>query len=134
MVRRCGGVVGVGRGGGRGTGRGGGGGGGGRGGGGGEEGEEEEGGEGEGDRDKYSVLSDVPRRFDGGPTVVVLGSEGAGIRTLVKRQCDGFIWIPGGETDDDDGEHNAEGEKVGRLDSLNVAVTAGIVVNYFMGN
>jgi len=108
-----------------------GGGGGGEGGG---EGGEEEGGEGEGDRDKYSVLSDVPRRFDGGPTVVVLGSEGAGIRTLVKRQCDGFIWIPGGETDDDDGEHNAEGEKVGRLDSLNVAVTAGIVVNYFMGN
>jgi hypothetical protein len=32
----------------------------------------------------------------GSPTIIVLGSEGRGLRTLVARACTGFVRIPGG--------------------------------------
>lgn len=59
------------------------------------------------------------------PTVVVLGSEGRGLRTLVARTCSGFIRIPGGGGDNDDGSSAG-------VDSLNVSVTGGIVLWHFL--
>ena len=58
------------------------------------------------------------------PTVLVMGNEGKGMRNLVERACEGFVMIEGG------GEANVEG---GGVDSLNVSVTAGILMNYFVG-
>jgi 23S rRNA (guanosine2251-2'-O)-methyltransferase len=47
-----------------------------------------------------------------GGTVLVLGSEGAGLRPLVRRRCDAAVSIP----------------QVGQVESLNVAVAAGMVL------
>lgn len=47
-----------------------------------------------------------------GKVAVVLGSEGKGIRTNVKNQCDGLITIP----------------QYGHIDSFNVSVAAGIIL------
>lgn len=47
-----------------------------------------------------------------GRTVLVLGAEGTGVRPNVKKHCDGTVSIP----------------MSGRLDSLNVAVAAGILL------
>ena len=47
-----------------------------------------------------------------GPTALVMGREGEGIHRLVKEACDGLIRIP----------------TAGRLDSLNVATAAGILL------
>jgi 21S rRNA (GM2251-2'-O)-methyltransferase len=50
------------------------------------------------------------------PVLLVLGSEGHGLRTLVAKACTEFVRIPaGGETDD-------------AVDSLYVSVTGGILV------
>src|SRR5262249_36568329 len=46
------------------------------------------------------------------PTTVLLGGEGAGLRRLVRERCDALVRIP----------------VVGRLDSLNVGVAAGVVL------
>ena len=48
------------------------------------------------------------------PTLLVLGSEGLGLRTLVAKACTDFVKIPG---QDDSG-----------VDSLNVSVTGGILL------
>uniref|UniRef100_A0A7S3Y6N0 tRNA/rRNA methyltransferase SpoU type domain-containing protein n=1 Tax=Heterosigma akashiwo TaxID=2829 RepID=A0A7S3Y6N0_HETAK len=54
----------------------------------------------------------------GGPTVLVLGNEGHGLRTNVLRQCNVLCKIPGAED--------------ASVDSLNVSVTGGIVMHHFM--
>jgi len=54
------------------------------------------------------------------PTILVLGSEGHGLRTLVAKACTEFVRIPGGNTQEDDGG--------GGVDSLNVSVTGGILL------
>lgn len=53
------------------------------------------------------------------PTIVVLGSEGHGLRTLVAKSCTEFVKIPG--AGDADG-----------VDSLNVSVTGGILLWHFL--
>lgn len=55
------------------------------------------------------------------PTILVLGSEGAGLRTLVRRGCDQFVRIPGGGASADDGAPDS-------VDSLNVSVAGGILL------
>lgn len=57
-------------------------------------------------------LVDLPEGNDA-PTVLVLGSEGHGLRTLVAKACTDFVCIPGG---------------AGQVDSLNVSVTGGILL------
>ena len=52
------------------------------------------------------------------PTLLVLGSEGHGLRSLVARSCTEFVRIPSA---------NTEG-----VDSLNVSVTGGILLWHFL--
>ncbi|KAL1498678.1 hypothetical protein AB1Y20_013990 [Prymnesium parvum] len=54
------------------------------------------------------------------PTILVLGSEGRGLRTNVLRACDSLVCVPGGLAEDSD-----EAELV---DSLNVSVAGGILL------
>lgn len=60
------------------------------------------------------------------PTLLVLGSEGHGLRTLVAKLCTDFVRIPRGDGlgvdgDDEDGSNST-------VDSLNVSVTGGILL------
>ncbi len=61
------------------------------------------------------------------PTILVLGSEGRGLRTLVGRACTSFVKIPGGSKipGEDDGSQAG-------VDSLNVSVTGGILLWHFL--
>ena len=63
-------------------------------------------------------LSELPP--DNRRTVLVLGSEGSGLRTLVAKACTDFVKIPGM---DENG-----------VDSLNVSVTGGILLWHLMNN
>ncbi|EJK54701.1 hypothetical protein THAOC_25651, partial [Thalassiosira oceanica] len=60
------------------------------------------------------------------PTVLVLGSEGRGLRALVARSCTGFVGIPGGGV-----ASSGDGTQSG-VDSLNVSVTGGILLWHFV--
>lgn len=54
-----------------------------------------------------------PRKIDfGGPVGIVLGSEGKGMRPLVRKKCDSLVALP----------------MSGGFDSLNVSVAAGILL------
>jgi len=68
----------------------------------------------------------------GSPTILVLGSEGRGLRTLVARACTGFVSVPGaggtGATYED-----ADKTQAG-VDSLNVSVTGGILLWHFLSS
>ena len=65
---------------------------------------------------------------DAPPTILVLGSEGHGLRTLVSRACTGFVRIPGTASDQAQEE---DGTNAG-VDSLNVSVTGGIMLWHFL--
>ena len=75
-------------------------------------------------------LQDIPSVDDDHPTLLVLGSEGHGLRTLVSKLCTEFVRIPSGDemaasTEEQDDE---EGEEDSAVDSLNVSVTGGILL------
>jgi 21S rRNA (GM2251-2'-O)-methyltransferase len=63
-------------------------------------------------------LQDLPPSGDR-PTLVVLGSEGHGLRPLVTKSCTELVKIPGADS--------ADG-----VDSLNVSVTGGILLWHFL--
>ena len=63
-------------------------------------------------------LSELPS--DDRRTVLVLGSEGSGLRTLVAKACTDFVKIPGMDENS--------------VDSLNVSVTGGILLWHLMNN
>ena len=76
-------------------------------------------------------LQDMPVRNPDGddrPILLVLGSEGHGLRTLVAKACTEFVRIPSGmggpEPIKDDDDDNSEAG----VDSLNVSVSAGIML------
>lgn len=58
-----------------------------------------------------------------GPTVLVMGSEGYGLRTNVRRACSGFVMIP---------SPLAAGD-LKNVDSLNVSVAAAILMHELVG-
>ena len=78
------------------------------------------------------------------PTILVLGSEGRGLRKLVAKACTSFVRIPGvgmdyasdnssssseGDDEDDRFGRTGEGNDVAAgVDSLNVSVTGGILL------
>jgi 21S rRNA (GM2251-2'-O)-methyltransferase len=62
----------------------------------------------------YELGDDEFQGSSGKPTILVLGSEGHGLRSLVARSCTEFVRISGGDS---------EG-----VDSLNVSVTGGILL------
>ncbi|GER28796.1 23S rRNA (guanosine-2'-O-)-methyltransferaseRlmB [Striga asiatica] len=70
----------------------------------------------------------------GKPTILVLGSEGTGLRPLVERACSELIRIPGnqpvGLVDEDVGSGCREFLAV---ESLNVSVAAGVMLNHLIG-
>jgi len=68
------------------------------------------------------------------PTVLVLGSEGRGLRTNVMRACDTLVRVPRGMeplAGADAADAAAEGEMV---DSLNVSVAGGILLYALLAN
>lgn len=74
-------------------------------------------------------LQDLPTRDSEGddrPILLVLGSEGHGLRTLVAKACTEFVRIPSGMGDADPID-NGESTDTG-VDSLNVSVSAGIML------
>ena len=68
-----------------------------------------------------------------GPAMVVLGSEGNGMRPLVRRACTRLVRVPGREGGGERGEEGGVEGRAGRqdfsVDSLNVSVAAGIVLH-----
>lgn len=80
----------------------------------------------------------------GAPTVLVLGSEGTGLRPLVERSCTDLVRIPGNALmggDDDDEEDEEDGGVPSRdfkpflaVESLNVSVAAGVLLYHLAEN
>ncbi|PIN12083.1 RNA Methylase, SpoU family [Handroanthus impetiginosus] len=80
----------------------------------------------------------------GVPTILVLGSEGTGLRPLVERSCTQLIRIPGNlpvdvvMTGDEDMESvenpGQEFRSFLAVESLNVSVAAGVLLNHLIGN
>ena len=86
------------------------------------------------------------------PTVIVLGSEGTGLRPLVERSCTDLVRIPGVPLVNDDDDHYQDGDdndnddgEDGKVytgdhrpfvavESLNVSVAAGVLLYHLTGN
>ena len=63
------------------------------------------------------------------PTVLVLGSEGHGLRALVAKSCTEFVRIPSAI---DEMSSASKTPSMNAVDSLNVSVTAGILLWHFV--
>ncbi|XP_050217623.1 uncharacterized protein LOC126668474 [Mercurialis annua] len=85
----------------------------------------------------------------GEPTVLVLGSEGTGLRPLVERSCTQLVKIPGNApvdvmagVDDDDivseetnlQRSSEEFRSFLAVESLNVSVAAGVLIHHLIGS
>ncbi|XP_048422906.1 rRNA methyltransferase 1, mitochondrial-like, partial [Pyrus x bretschneideri] len=82
------------------------------------------------------------------PTILVLGSEGTGLRPLVERSCTDLIRIPGNipmeitaggvdDTETMEGNHACSAEEFRSflaVESLNVSVAAGVLLHHLTGN
>ena len=91
-----------------------------------------------GDDGDDEVADEEQRCFDlheveaSAPTILVLGSEGRGLRTLVARACTGFVSIPGAGGAGVAGDEGEGGTTQAGVDSLNVSVTGGIMLWHFL--
>uniref|UniRef100_A0A2P2IJQ6 rRNA methyltransferase 1, mitochondrial n=1 Tax=Rhizophora mucronata TaxID=61149 RepID=A0A2P2IJQ6_RHIMU len=84
----------------------------------------------------------------GEPTILVLGSEGTGLRPLVERSCSHLVRIPGnipfdiivGEADDFEAQEKSSARlsedfrSFLAVESLNVSVAAGVLLHHLIGN
>lgn len=76
-------------------------------------------------------LQDLPVRNPDGddrPILLVLGSEGHGLRTLVAKACTEFVKIPSGMGDVESTDDEDDNDSEAGVDSLNVSVSAGIML------
>lgn len=93
---------------------------------------------------KAVPLDEIP---PGDPTILVLGSEGTGLRPLVERSCTHLVRIPGNMPADitagaDDletaentsGSSGEEFRSFLAVESLNVSVAAGVLLHHLIGN
>ena len=64
----------------------------------------------------------------GGPTLLVLGSEGGGMRTNVRRACSQLVCVPGVASGSSLADRSAG------VDSLNVSVATGILLASLIGS
>lgn len=88
---------------------------------------------------KSIALHDIP---PGLPTILVLGSEGTGLRPLVERSCTHLVKIPGNipvnmtaEVDDDaDSGSQEQFRSFMAVESLNVSVAAGVLIHHLIGH
>lgn len=81
----------------------------------------------------------------GAPTILVLGSEGTGLRPLVERSCTELVRIPGnipvdiiaGEDEDAESDNSISGQNFRSfmaVESLNVSVAAGVLLHHLIGS
>ncbi|XP_031491204.1 uncharacterized protein LOC116258192 [Nymphaea colorata] len=86
-------------------------------------------------------LNEVPSA--GGPTILVLGSEGKGLRPLVEQSCTQLVRISAnfsvgnGEDEYQDESERSSGvefQSFLAVESLNVSVAAGILLHHLSGN
>ena len=63
------------------------------------------------------------------PSVVVMGNEGTGLRTNVRRACTRMIRVEGGPGMGAGGDRGDGGDGGGSVDSLNVSVATGIILH-----
>ncbi|EEF48170.1 rRNA methylase, putative [Ricinus communis] len=84
----------------------------------------------------------------GEPTILVLGSEGTGLRPLVERSCTQLVRIPGNipmdvtmggndvvESEEINLQHSSEGfRSFLAVESLNVSVAAGVLLHHLIGS
>ncbi|XP_021723536.1 uncharacterized protein LOC110690935 [Chenopodium quinoa] len=84
----------------------------------------------------------------GEPTILVLGSEGTGLRPLVERSCTQLVRIPGNipmdisltgvednvEADTENKLSAEEFQSFMAVESLNVSVAAGVLLHHLIGN
>ncbi|GBF91307.1 rRNA methyltransferase [Raphidocelis subcapitata] len=67
------------------------------------------------------------------PTVLVMGNEGSGLRTNVRRACTSMVRIEmGPQPRGGGGSGGASGGGGAEVDSLNVSVAAGILLHHFL--
>lgn len=70
------------------------------------------------------------------PTILVLGSEGTGLRPLVERSCTDLVKIPGNMPCVNEGIADVEKEDFRSflaVESLNVSVAAGVLLHHLIG-
>ncbi|GAB2292399.1 hypothetical protein Dimus_026640 [Dionaea muscipula] len=84
----------------------------------------------------------------GPPTIIVLGSEGTGLRPLVERSCTQLVRIPGNYPVHTTAGRVGDAEDIGlnpphsglefqsflAVESLNVSVAAGVLLHHLIGN
>lgn len=68
------------------------------------------------------------------PTILVVGNEGAGLRTNVKRACSGYIKVEMGGPGGVGGGRGGLPRQLLAADSLNVSVAAGILMHALTGS
>lgn len=71
-------------------------------------------------RDRYFVAAEVGGRLEEGPVCLVVGSEGEGLRMVVRRECEFCVGL----------ERAVGTERV--VDSLNVSVASALLCNAFL--
>jgi 21S rRNA (GM2251-2'-O)-methyltransferase len=69
-------------------------------------------------------------KVDDQPVIIVLGNEGSGIRTNILNRCDLVLRL-GNPSLENIGTSSEDSNE--DVDSLNVSVAGGIILNHFLG-
>ena len=69
-----------------------------------------------------------------GPTILVLGNEGHGMRKNIQMRCNKLIKLDGVYSNSINSDSNGSSEGAGTVDSLNVSVTGGILMHHILFN